>query len=142
MKNEPFVIERTYNAPVEKVWQAITDRAQMEQWYFKLKAFKPQVGFVFEFEGGPPEKTYLHRCEITEVIPHKKLSHSWQYVGYQGQSFVTWELFADGDKTTVKLTHAGIETFDPNNSDFAAANFAMGWTDIVGRMLKEFVEKT
>ena len=36
MKNEPFVIERTYNATAEKVWQAITDKNQMKQWYFDI----------------------------------------------------------------------------------------------------------
>ncbi|OCX52801.1 ATPase [Mucilaginibacter sp. PPCGB 2223] len=141
MKNEPFVIERTYNAPVEKVWRAITDRDQMALWYFQLKEFKPEVGFVFEFEGGPPEKTYLHRCEITEVIPNKKLTHSWAYVGYAGRSFVSWELFDEGGKTRVKLTHTGLETFPADNADFARKNFEMGWTEITGKMLKEFVEK-
>ena len=142
MENEPFVIERTYNAPAAKVWKAITDRDQMAQWYFNLEAFKPEVGFVFEFGGGTEEKNYLHRCEITEVIPGKKLTHSWQYVGYPGKSFVTWELFDEGDKTTVKLTHAGLETFDADNKDFAKSNFATGWTDIVGRSLKAYVENT
>ena len=141
MKNEPFVIEHTYNAPVEKVWQALTNRDQMEQWYFKLKEFKPEVGFVFEFEGGPPEKIYVHHCQITEIIPNKKLSHSWTYVGYTGESFVTWELFDEGGKTRVKLTHAGLETFPADNTDFARKNFEMGWTDITGTALKNFVEK-
>jgi len=141
MQNEPFVIERIYNAPVEKVWQAITNRDQMEQWYFKLKEFKPEVGFVFEFEGGPPDKIYVHRCRITEVIPNKKLAHNWTYVGYPGESFVTWELFDEAGKTRVKLTHTGIDTFPADNSDFAASNFAMGWTSILGESLKAFVEK-
>ena len=26
MNDEPFVIERTYNAPIAKVWKAITDK--------------------------------------------------------------------------------------------------------------------
>ncbi|MDB5009480.1 MAG: hypothetical protein JWQ06_269, partial [Mucilaginibacter sp.] len=26
MKPEPFVIERTFNAPINKVWEAITDK--------------------------------------------------------------------------------------------------------------------
>jgi uncharacterized protein YndB with AHSA1/START domain len=132
MKNEPFVIERTYNAPIEKVWKAITDRDQMEKWYFNIRKFKPEVGFVFEFEGGNEDRRYLHRCQIT---------HSWQYVGHPGNSFVTWELFADGDKTTLKLTHAGLETFDANNSDFDASNFVMGWTELLGTSLKNHVEK-
>jgi uncharacterized protein YndB with AHSA1/START domain len=140
MTNEPFVIERTCNAPIEKVWAAITNRDQMEQWYFKLKEFKPQVGFVFEFEGGSKEKTYLHRCEITEVIPGKKLSHSWKYIDYPGESFVTWELFDEDGKTRVKLTHAGLETF-PAEKDFARTSFEKGWTAIVGTNLKDFVER-
>lgn len=140
METAPFVIERTYNAPAERVWQAITDKNKMKEWYFDLKEFKPEVGFEFEFEGGPPEKTYLHLCRVTEVIPGKKLTHSWRYDGYDGDSFVTWELFNEGDQTRVKLTHAGLETFPPI-ADFARENFQMGWTEIVGKMLKEYVEK-
>jgi uncharacterized protein YndB with AHSA1/START domain len=142
MKNEPFVIERTFHAPADKVWKAITDRDQMKQWYFDLAEFKPVVGFEFSFEGGKPGgKCYVHRCVITEVIPQKKLTYSWRYEGEAGNSFVTWELFPDGDKTKLKLTHAGLETFPKTNPDLAKDNFVKGWTDIVGRMLKEFVER-
>ena len=140
MNTEPFVIERTYNAPVEKVWQAITDKDKMKQWYFDLKEFKPEVGFEFRFFGGSKEQQYEHVCKITEVVPGKKLTHSWRYDGYAGNSFVTWELFDEGDKTRVKLTHTGLDTF-PAEPDFARENFAMGWTDIVGRSLKEYLEK-
>ncbi len=140
MKNEPFVIERTYNAPIEKVWEAITNREAMKQWYFDLEEFKPEVGFKFQFEGGPDDRSYLHLCEVTEVIAGKKLTYSWRYDGYEGNSFVTWELFPEGNKTRLKLTHAGLETFPQNNPDFAKTNFATGWTEIVGESLKKFVE--
>ncbi len=39
---QAVVIERTYNAPVEKVWKALTDVDQMRQWYFDLKAKSPK----------------------------------------------------------------------------------------------------
>lgn len=141
MNTEPFVIERTYNVTADRVWQAITDRDKMAEWYFNLNEFKPEVGFEFEFEGGPPEKTFRHLCKVMEVIQGKKLTHSWRYDGYAGDSFVTWELFAEGDKTRVKLTHEGIETF-PQIPEFDKKNFEMGWTDITGRMLPEYLEKT
>jgi uncharacterized protein YndB with AHSA1/START domain len=141
MKNEPFVIERTYNAPVHKVWRAITDKDQMKQWYFDLAEFKPEVGFEFQFEGGSKDKTYLHLCRVTEVIADKKLTYSWRYDGYEGNSFVTFELFDEGDKTRLKLTHEGLETFPTGNKDFAKESFAAGWTQIIGTSLKEFVEK-
>ena len=141
MKNEPFVIERTMNAPTEKVWEAITNRDQMEQWYFNLAEFKPEVGFEFSFEGGSEEMRYLHLCKITEVVPGKKLQYSWRYDGYAGNSFVTFELFPDGDKTRLKLTHEGLETFPTDNKDFAREDFVQGWTHIIGKSLTEFVEK-
>jgi len=141
MKAEPFVIERTYNAPVDKVWQAITDKDKMKQWYFTLEDFKPEVGFEFRFTGGSEEMQYLHICRITEVIPQKKLKHTWQYDGYPGESFVTFELFdKGGNQTKLKLTHAGLETF-PAMKDFARESFAQGWTYIIGKSLLEYLEK-
>lgn len=141
MKQTPFVIEQTYNAPVEKVWQAITDVNQMRQWYFDLKDFKAEVGFEFSFEGGKDDDVYVHLCKVTEVEPGKKLTHSWKYEGYDGNSFVTWELFPEGDKTRVKLTHEGLESFPQNDPNFRRESFAAGWTHITGISLKEFVEK-
>ncbi|MBA2563108.1 MAG: SRPBCC domain-containing protein [Chitinophagaceae bacterium] len=140
MKAEPFVIERTYNAPVEKVWKAITDRDQMKKWYFDMEKFKPEVGFEFQFEGSNENKTYLHLCKITEVIVNKKLTYSWRYDGYEGVSFVTFELFEESDKTRLTLTHERLETFPINNPDFAKENFVAGWTQIIGSSLKEYVE--
>lgn len=141
MPNTPFTIERTFNASVEKIWRAITDKNEMKLWYFDLKEFKTEVGFQFQFEGGPPEKMYLHLCEVTEVIPEKKLTYSWRYDGYAGNSFVTFELFPEGNATRLKLTHAGLETFPTENPHLAKENFVDGWTDIIGRSLKEFLEK-
>ena len=142
MKKEPFVIERIYSAPVEKIWKAITDKDEMKQWYFDLSEFKPVVGFEFQFPGeGRRGEKYLHLCKITDVVPHKKLTYSWRYDGYEGNSFVTFELFEEGDKTRLKLTHEGLETFPLNNPDFAKESFAEGWTYIIGKSLKEFVEK-
>jgi uncharacterized protein YndB with AHSA1/START domain len=140
MKTEPVVVERTLNAPVQKVWEAITDNAKMKQWYFDLEAFKPEVGFEFRFYGGTEENKYLHICKITEVVPLKKLTHSWRYDGYPGDSFVTYELFREGDKTRLRLTHTGLETF-PSEPDFARTNFEMGWNHIIGKSLPEYLEK-
>ncbi|MBE9463223.1 SRPBCC domain-containing protein [Dyadobacter subterraneus] len=139
-KTEPFVIERTYNATADKVWQAISDNEKMKQWYFDIEDFKPEVGFEFVFYGGTEEKSFKHICKVTEVVVGRKLAHTWRYDGYPGDSTVTWELFPEGDKTRVRLTHEGLETF-PDMEEFKKENFAMGWTEITGKMLKEFVEE-
>ena len=126
---EAVVIERTFNAPVARVWKAITDVEEMRSWYFELNAFKPEVGFEFEFIVEHEGMKYHHLCQVTEVIPHKKIAYTWRYKGEPGDSLVTFELFAGDDKTRLKLTHAGIETF-PKTPAYARKNFEAGWTAI------------
>ena len=141
MSSDPFVIERTYDAPIARVWKAITDKNEMKKWYFDLAAFKAEVGFEFQFLGGSEEKKYLHLCKVTDVVPGKKITYSWRYDGYEGISYVTFELFDENNKTRLRLTHEGLETFPKDNTDFAKTSFAAGWTYIVGTSLKEFVEQ-
>jgi len=137
---DAVVLERTFNAPVARVWKALTDVDQMREWYFDLKAFKPQIGFEFGFVVEHEGNTYDHRCRITEVIPQKKIAYTWRYHGHEGDSLVTFELSADGNKTRLKLTHEGLDTF-PKTPAYARENFVKGWTQIIGSELKQFVEK-
>lgn len=139
MKTEPFIIERTFDAPLQKVWKAISDKNEMKKWCFDLAEFKPEEGFEFEFLDGGEKKKYLHLCKVTEVIVEKKLSYDWRYDGYAGNSNVTFELFPDGEKTKLKLTHTGLETFPSDNPDFAKKNFAAGWTSILDKSLKKYL---
>ena len=81
-------------------------------------------------------------CKITKVVPGKKLQYSWRYKGYEGISFVTFELFAEGNKTRLVLTHDGLETFPATNEDFAKENFVEGWNTIIGTLLPKFVESS
>jgi uncharacterized protein YndB with AHSA1/START domain len=136
---EAVVIERTFNAPIARVWKALTEAEDMRRWYFELKEFKPEVGFEFEFTVEHEGVKYCHLCKITEVIPQKKLAYTWRYRGHEGDSLVTFELFADGNKTRLKLIHEGLETF-PKLPSFARKSFMQGWTQIIGSSLKEFVE--
>lgn len=141
MNDQPIVLERLFNAPLSKVWKAITDRDKMQKWYFDLAEFKAEKGFTFQFTGGPDEgRQYLHICEVTDVIPEKKLTYSWRYDGYAGISYVTFELFEQGDKTLLRLTHAGIESFPKENPDLAIGNFVQGWNDIIHNLLKQYLE--
>jgi uncharacterized protein YndB with AHSA1/START domain len=137
---EAVVIERTFNAPVARVWKALIDADEMRVWYFDLKEFKPEVGFEFEFTVEHEGTKYHHLCKITEVIPQKKIAYTWRYAGEEGNSLVTFELVADGGKTRLKLTHEGLETF-PKLPAYAKTNFEKGWTEIIGSSLKQYVEE-
>ncbi len=135
------VVERTFNAPVARVWKALTDVDQMRQWYFDLKEFKPEVGFEFEFVVEHEGNSYHHLCKVTEVIPQKKIAYTWRYEGEPGDSLVTIELFPESNMTRLRLTHQGLETF-PKTPAYARKNFEAGWTAIIGTELKQFLEKT
>jgi uncharacterized protein YndB with AHSA1/START domain len=141
MDNTPFLIERTLNASPERVWQAISNREHMKKWYFDLASFEPVPGFEFEFTAGEKGKEYLHKCRVVEVIPNKKLSYTWSYEGYTGNSLVTFELFPEGKQTRLRLTHEGLETFPASNPDLAKENFMRGWTEIIGNSLPAYLER-
>ncbi len=141
MEHKPIIVERTFDASVAQVWKAITDKNEMKTWYFDLEEFRPEVGFRFQFTGGPsPEKQYLHLCEITEIVEEKRLTYSWSYDGYAGMSFVTFELNEAGEKTQLTLTHSGLETFPRDNADFGRHNFEEGWNEIINTSLKNYLE--
>jgi uncharacterized protein YndB with AHSA1/START domain len=141
MNDQEIIITRELDASPEQVWKAITDKEQMRRWYFDLAEFKAEVGFKFQFSGGPsPERQYLHLCEVTEVIPNKKLTYSWRYDGYAGNSFVTFELSSQGNKTFLNFKHTGLESFPKDNPDFAIGNFTEGWNHIIHKALKDYVE--
>ncbi len=141
MKTTPIVVEKTFNVSIEKVWQAITDKDAMKQWFFDLAAFRPEVGFEFSFQAGADTKQYIHLCKVTEVVPGKKISYSWSYKDHAGYSLVTIELFAEDRHTRLVLMHTCVESFAGNGPDFVASNFMAGWTQIVTVSLKKFLEK-
>lgn len=143
MNKQPIFVEKTYDASPAEIWTALTDKNEMKSWYFDLAEFKAEPGFKFEFTGGPsPEKQYLHLCEIVEAIPEKKLSYTWRYDGYVGNSLVSFELFPKGNKTLLRLTHEGLYTFPADNKDFDRSNFDAGWNDIINTSLTQHLQKS
>jgi uncharacterized protein YndB with AHSA1/START domain len=137
-----LLTESIYEAPIEKVWEALTDKDKMKDWYFEVSDFKAEVGFEFQFYGESKDKKYLHKCTIVEVEPFRKISYTWSYDGYAGQSLVTFELLNEGiNLTRVKLSHSGLDTFPSDNPDFEEKNFKQGWNTILGDLLRNYVEK-
>ena len=139
-KDEPLVVERTFDAPVSLVWKALTDKGDIKQLSFDLRDFAAVVGFEFQFDVEHEGFRYSHRCKVTEAIPHERLAYTWRYEGHVGDSLVTFDLFAEGKKTRLRLTHEGLETF-PKLPAFARKNFEQGWTEIVGRSEERRVGK-
>jgi uncharacterized protein YndB with AHSA1/START domain len=140
MNESSVIVDVICNAPVNKVWQAISDKNKMKEWYFHVSDFKTEPGFEFRFTGGRPDKLYVHLCKVMQVIPQTELSYTWRFQGIPGNSLLTFELFPKGENTRVKVTHSGLETFPPD-PDLAIENFRQGWNQIIRSNLKNFVEK-
>jgi len=140
--NTSAELEYTYNATPAQIWKALTDKEEMKKWYFEVDDFKPEPGFEFRFWGGTKEQKYLHICKIKEAIENKRLCHTWRYDGIQGSTLLCFEIeAAENQKTRVKLTHTGFETFPQDNTDLKVENFIEGWTYILGTSLKNYLEK-
>ncbi len=141
MDTKPIIVVQEYNTSIDKVWNALTNKEEMKYWYFNLPEFYAVNDFEFQFYGGKDENNqYLHLCKITDVSLQNKLSYSWRYDGYPGISFVMFEVIEKDFKTTLKLTHTGIETFENENSDFAKSEFEAGWNYILHTALKNYLE--
>lgn len=110
----------------------------MKEWYFpQLQKFKPIVGYKFQFDDDNLE--YRKEWIVTKVVEGRTLAHSWAYKGYSGSSEVTFDLFADGNKTKLRVTQTGLESF-PIHSHFKRERFEWGWDNLLGQNLRHPLE--
>ena len=140
MNSDPVIVEETYTSSPAMIWSALTNSAEMRQWYFEIADFKPTLGFEFNFKAGRPGSEVVHLCRVTEVVPKRKIAYSWRYEGVAGNSLVAFELIPEGEKTQVRITHSGLETFPKSHPDLARENFVEGWRAILGESLKSYLE--
>jgi len=85
------------------------------------------------------DRDYLHLWKVTHVTPGKRITYSWRYGGYPGESSVTWDLSETAEGTKLRLVHEGIETFPQDNPIFSREAGQAGWTYFVSRSLAEFL---
>ena len=140
--HENVVVKQKVNAPAEKVWAALTDKAQMKEWYFDIPDFELGEHREFNFFEPGGGNNYHHHAEILEIIQNKKLKHTWTYPEFSKEkTIVKWKLEEDGDGTEITLTHKGLENLHHLGKDFEKESFENGWTEIVTKNLKQLVEK-
>ena len=103
--NEQIKLNVFYPYPVEKVWQALTDRRILNTWMMN-NDFEPRVGHKFKFENHslPGIKTTIH-CEVVELDPFKRLVYTWQDEITSEPTLVIWTLTGVEDGTQLQLKH-------------------------------------
>jgi uncharacterized protein YndB with AHSA1/START domain len=102
-------IEMEYPFPPERVWRALTDRAEIADWLM-ASDFEPRVGHRFTFRTTPrPGFDGIVECQVTEVDPPRRLSYTWQGGWLKVPSVVTYELEPTADGTRLRFLHSGLE---------------------------------
>jgi uncharacterized protein YndB with AHSA1/START domain len=107
-------IERHLPHSIERVWRAVTDPAEMRQWFVADVPWTPEAGEEFA-AGGDSGR-------ITALEPPRLIAWTW---GVERYSF---ELTPDGDASILVFTHV----FDPKlGPDW---QHAAGWETYFNRL--------
>ena len=105
--------ERMLAHPLERVWRAISDPAELERWFPAAADWTPAAGETFQAHGGSGE--------VTEVdAPHRL---AWTFGGDR----FSFELEAESDGCRLTFTHV----FDDRK---LAAQTAAGWEAYFSRL--------
>ncbi|MFC8614994.1 SRPBCC family protein [Micromonospora purpureochromogenes] len=100
--------ELLIGAPVERVWQSLTDSAQASAWFGYPIGIEPWVGGRYAmggFEAG-------YAAKVVDLEPGHRMSVDWGPTGIS-----TWELAESDGKTKLTFVQSG---FDEGNPPYAA----------------------
>lgn len=137
----PVIVEQIFNVPIIRVWKAITDLEEMKQWYFSnIDAFKPEIGSRSSFIVMSGERVFTHLWEVSEVVAPSKIVYNWRYAEYPGDSFVSWELFEEREKTRLVLMAKVVEDFPDEIPEFKRESCIGGWQYFIQQQLKAYLE--
>lgn len=149
---EAVIIERTFDAPVDVIWQMWTEPDQFKQWY-------GPTGFTVPVSEKDVRVGGKHLCcmvspdgsmkmwttgEFTEVIPHERLVYTESPAdengnivdapeGFPGTTQVTVILEAIGNRTKMTMTHAGL----PPNAQGATTGWNQAFDKMVAHLTTE-----
>lgn len=114
----------------------------MRKWFFvNIPEVEPKVGFKTSFAVRSEDRTFTHFWDITKVVPLKTLEYRWRYKEYPGDSLVLFELFQQGNTTLLRLSTRVLADFPDDIPEFTRESAVQGWNYLLGKSLKEYLEK-
>lgn len=116
------------NAPIEKVWQALTDPNIIPLWSDAPAKMSDQVGDLFELWN----KTIIGKN--LEVVPMEKLVQNWKPVHWKTFSKVTFTLFTKKVWTVVNMEQIGVPADE-------YSEISDGWNRYYLGKIKKLLEK-
>lgn len=140
---ETVAVERSVliDAPRQRVWQAITDPAQLEQWYapgcpWEIPGL--EVGATVKFHN---TDTDIQLATIEELEPLHRFTLRWELdPAHPGITLLnSFVLEEEGDNTRVTVSQAGYESLPDGMREEQLRQDANAYTAIA-ESLKSYVE--
>ena len=127
--SKPEFTYTTYIAkPVEKVWNAITQKQLIDQYYLApIHTLELRVGGTISYGVG---KEFI-KGEITRLETNKLLTHTFNFAGDESKkTVVTYSLSSvGGEVCALTVNHTGFES-----EDQTYANITGGWPSILSAL--------
>ncbi len=126
----PVRIDRTFAAPPERVWHALTDPSALTRWFWPASMapvvsvdLRPGGALRIEAPG-----LMAVAGEYTVIEPPRVLAFTWRWEGEPELTTVRVELSPVDDGTRMVLTHDGFA------DDKTRDNHETGWRDCLKRL--------
>jgi uncharacterized protein YndB with AHSA1/START domain len=129
--------ELVLNAPVERVWDAITDAGQVSAW-FGVQAeidLRPGGGVVFVVQEGQ------FRARVVDVDPPRRFAYRWSLdkdtdVDVGPTTLVTFTLEPWNGGTRLLLVESGFASLPEKIRDGHLSQNTAGWAEELGELMK------
>lgn len=126
----------TFNAPVEKVWNALTNPEIVKQYFFGTDLITDwKVGSPIIFQGEWEGQKYKDQGKVLEYEPNKVLTYTylsnWSNKEDKPENYlwIRYEVKDLGDKTELVITQSN---YDAEKAEHSASN----WESLMQEMKK------
>ena len=116
-----FVIERDLDAPLDRVWHALSDNNARDQWFGGGPTFDIHAkSHDFRVGGGAVEEGHWHggprsrfESTYTDIVVHQRIVFTydmWVDDQHMSTSLTTIAVEANGDRTSLTYTEQGVHS--------------------------------
>ncbi|HEX3369234.1 MAG TPA: SRPBCC domain-containing protein [Candidatus Cybelea sp.] len=134
---DTIVKEISIDAPAAKIFAALTEPAQLTQWWGEEGKYRVEqmeadlrVGGRWQTTGTSSDgRRFVVEGVYREIDPPRILAYTWAHDwgdADRAETLVRFDLTERGGSTLVKVTHSGFA--DPQSRD----DHARGWTIVLG----------
>jgi uncharacterized protein YndB with AHSA1/START domain len=131
--NDLIKKEKLIQAPIAKVWNAISKGNEISTWFIKAD-FQPEKGYRYTFTASEEHGCTQITGEVKEANPYT-LVYTWVVQNTTAETTVKWELKEVAEGTKLYLEHSGISNYPADTAVAMFNSFNGGWDACVAELL-------